>query len=284
MSTLVAVLPHCPVDFRNLASAPTLAGQVSVARQLLGLSIPQAAHAAGVAPNTVRAIEGGNGNVAAFMVLAQALTTELQVVPVKPRPTGIWRTVAGKTNRHRDPTDYYATPAPIARMLLENVDFDRNASVLEPCVGQARVLEITLREAGFTSITASDIQAVGPERRDFFDVAGDYDYIITNPPFRDHGKWILHAKRLARMKIALLLPLNYLTGANRMSAIWSDAEFPLAEVLIFNRGLDFLADPFAPTLGSSQLYCAWYVWDRSHEGAPNLRWLDNNALIARQAA
>lgn len=284
MSTLTAVLPHCPVRFRGLAEAPTLATQITAARELLGFSIPQAAHASGVAANTVRALERGIGNVSAFMKIAETLVPNLEVVPEKPRPTGIWRTVAGKTNRHRDPADYYATPAPIARMLLENVEFERAGTVLEPCVGQARVLEITLRNAGFEQITASDIQCIGPERRDFFDITEEHDYIITNPPFRDHGRWILHAKRLARTKIALLLPLNYLTGAARLSAIWSDTDFPLAEVLIFNRGVDFLGDPFAVSLGSSQMYCAWYVWDRAHVGDPRMRWLDNDALIARQAA
>jgi hypothetical protein len=82
--------------------------------------------------------------------------------------------------------------------------------------------------------------------------------------------------------VALLLPLNYLTGAGRLNAIWSDDKFPLSDVLIFNRGIDFLKNPFNEKLGSSQMYCAWYVWDQKHVGPPRMRWLDNDRFIERK--
>jgi hypothetical protein len=80
-----------------------------------------------------------------------------------------------------------------------------------------------------------------------------------------------------------MLPLNYLTGKQRHSEIWDDGQFPLARVLIMNRGVNFLTDdPFAERVMSSQLYCGWFIFDRDHVGPPTMTWVDNHALIARR--
>jgi hypothetical protein len=196
----------------------------------------------------------------------------------------VWRTVAGHPNRARDPNDYYATPAPIVRLLLDHEEFDRKSSILEPCVGKARVIETVLRAEGFGRITCSDIAGNGTEQRDFFDITDHHDVVLTNPPFNRHVDWVVHAKRIARHKIALLMPLNYLTGADRHDRIWKDEEFPLSRVLILNRGISFLGDPFAERLEATQLYCAWYIWDRTHVGPPAIHWIDNHSIMERQAA
>ncbi|RZA25080.1 MAG: helix-turn-helix domain-containing protein [Proteobacteria bacterium] len=281
VESLMRVLSHCPVRFEGLPPAPTLGAQIAARRHAVGMSVAEAARQAVLAENTVRSIERGGGNVAAFLRLAQILAPDLQVLPVPPRKTGIWRSVAGQRNLHRDPNDYYATPIPITQVLLENVDFDREAPVLEPCLGEARAIETALKASGFRSVIGFDIQAAGRERKDFFEIEESYDYIITNPPFKHHVAWIQHAKRRANRKIALLLPLTYLTGSGRLDQVWSDTVFPLCEVLVINRGFDFLADPHAPRLRKSQMYMAWYIWSRDHQGPPAIRWIDIQHLLGR---
>lgn len=188
-------------------------------------------------------------------------------------------TVGGRRSPNRTLQDHYSTPAPIVGILLDNERFD--GSVLEPAVGEARVVERVLRERGYTDITCFDLAGEGPERRDFFDIDEQFDSIVTNPPFGQHVKFIVHAKKVARHKIAFLLPLNYLTGKAR-HGIWLDRAFPLARVWVLNRGVNFLAgDPFAKHVQPSQLYLAWFVFERGHEGAPALSWLDSHALIER---
>lgn len=134
-------------------------------------------------------------------------------------------------------------------------------------------------EAGFKDVYCFDIQAPDGERRDFFSINEQYDYVITNPPFRGHVSFIKHAKQIAARKIALLFPLTYLSGSGRLQQIWSDTAFPLAEVLVLNRGFDFLGDPFAETLQPTQMYMAWYVWCREHTGPPAVRWIDVQHLL-----
>lgn len=45
-----------------------------------------------------------------------------------------------------------------------------------------------------------------------------------------------------------------------------------------------MGDPFAERLEATQLYCAWYIWDRAHKGPPAIHWIDNHAIMDRQAA
>ena len=123
---------------------------------------------------------------------------------------------------------------------------------------------------------------MGHERRDFFAIDETYDNIVTNPPFNQHIEFIVHAKRVARRKIALLLPLNFLTGKTRHETLWEDRSFPLARVWILNRGVNFLTDdPFAERLMPSQFYCGWYVFEKEHEGPPAIHWIDSHSLISR---
>jgi hypothetical protein len=213
------------------------------------------------------------------MKIAVALAPSFTVRPVELRKHG-FKVVGGKRNPQRPVSDYYATPAPIARVLLDNENFA--GSILEPCVGEARVIEHVLAERGFTDITCYDLVGEGDERRDFFDVVNQYDCIVTNPPFSEHVRFIQHAKKLARRKIALLLPINYLTGKERHSVVWEDREFPLARVYILNRGVGFLNDdPFAERVPPTQLYCAWFIFERTHQGPPQLQWIDNDAFVRR---
>ncbi|WP_246167396.1 hypothetical protein [Sphingomonas piscis] len=181
--------------------------------------------------------------------------------------------------------DYYPSPAPVVRLLLDHEAFDRDVPILEPTVGHARVIERVLRERGFMNITCFDLHCEGDERRDFFEITEHYHTIITNPPFRLHREFIAHAKRVATHKIAMLLPLNYLTGAGRHEDIWTDSDFPLARVHVLNRGIDFIgSDPHADQFRSSQMYCCWYVFERQHRGPPTLHWINSHKHVERKGA
>jgi transcriptional regulator with XRE-family HTH domain len=278
VSTLLAVQPHAPIRMSGPPVGKTYGERVRAARG--ERSISQIAELAGVTANTVRAIEANGGTVTSLSQVGLAVSPQATVEPNIHKPR-VWKTVHGKTNPNRAIADYYATPAPIARLLLDHENFE--GSILEPCVGEARVLEIVLRERGYVDLHFFDLMGAGHERRDFFDITESYDAIVTNPPFNRHVDFVLHAKKIATKKIALLLPLNYITGKQRHSEIWDDDQFPLARVLIMNRGVNFLTDdPFAERVMSSQLYCGWFIFDRDHVGPPTMTWVDNHALIARR--
>lgn len=231
--------------------------------------------------NTVRALEQDGGTVSSLVRLIRVVAPHASVAPIRQR-TRSFPTVVGRHSVHRSIQDHYSTPAPVVRLLLDHEAFE--GSILEPCVGEARVIERILHERGNQDVVCFDIAGVGNERRDFFDISESYDSILTNPPYNQHAAFILHAKKVARRKIALLMPLNYLTGKLRQSEIWDDDAFPLARVLVLNRGVNFLAeDPFADRIEPSQLYCAWFVFERTHSGPPQIAWLDTHSLIERRA-
>lgn len=268
---------HAPIQVLGLPAGMGIGERIRLARGNRPLA--QLAKASGVAQGSWRSLERGQGTLAILRRAIEAVASDVRA-EAKPNRPKLWRTVHGRTNPDRPFNDHYATPAPIVRLLLDHVDFE--GTLLEPCVGQSRVIERVLLERGYHNVTCYDLIGLESEKRDFFDIVETYDAIITNPPFNRHVQFIKHARRVARQKIALLLPLNYLTGKARHDQVWTDKDFPLERVLVMSRGVNFIADdPFADTLTASQLYCAWYIFKRGHVGPPTMQWIDNHPLIAR---
>lgn len=277
LSTLLATQRHTPIRLQGLPPGHSFGERIRRARGTR--SINDVARSAAISPNTLKALEADGGTVRCLSRTVRALAPEALVVPVYER-TRSFPTVGGRRSPNRTTQDYYATPAPIVGVLLDHERFD--GSVLEPAVGEARVVERVLRERGYDDVTCFDLAGEGQERRDFFDIEEQFDAIVTNPPFGQHVEFINHAKKVARHKIAFLLPLNYLTGKAR-HAVWLDRAFPLARVWVLNRGVNFLADdPFATHVKPSQLYLVGFVFERSHTGPPALSWIDSHALIERR--
>ena len=178
--------------------------------------------------------------------------------------------VSGKRNKN----DFYETPYSMTKHLLEQVQFDKSLSVLEPAAGNGAITKILSQYWSVYNITQYDIE------KDFLTETNQFDYIITNPPFSIASEFILKAKQVATNKIAMLLPLNYLHGKNRFASIWQDKEFPLASVNVFVSyamlGLPLRDDG---KITSGMITYAWFVWDKSYSGDPVIKWLNNTADI-----
>ena len=278
VSTLLAVQKIVPIRLRGVPPGHTFGQRLRAARN--GRSVAEVARQANLSPNTVKALEADGGTVSALVRLLRVVAPTATVIALAERRRS-FPTVVGRPTVHRSIQDHYSTPAPIVRLLLDHEHFE--GSILEPCVGEARVVEHVLQERGYADVTCFDIAGHGNERRDFFEIEERYDVVLTNPPYNQHAAFIAHAKRIARKKIALLMPLNYLTGKQRQTDIWDDETFPLSKVLVLNRGVNFLAeDPFADRVQPSQLYCAWFIFEFGHQGPPAIAWLDTHSVIARR--
>nr|WP_314447420.1 helix-turn-helix domain-containing protein [uncultured Sphingomonas sp.] len=281
---LEAVLSRLHFRVEGMERADTFGGRVRFARSEKGLSAAKVAREAGVTTKALRSLELGHSQV---RVLERVISVVAPNAKFIPQPPPLWsgkafRTVAnGTSKRERHPSDYYSTPYPITRLLLDVEAFPDH--ILEPAVGEARAIEAVLLERGHR-VTSFDINGRGEEQRCFFDVDERYPAIITNPPFRLATEFIEHAKRIADEKIAMLLPLNNLTGFDRYQRLWNDTLFPLARVYVLNRGVNFLQDPTLERLGPSQMYSAWMIFERAHVGSPTIHWLNNQALMARRSS
>lgn len=284
VATFDALAQHVALSIYGLPSGLNTGERLRFARIARGMSLRHAANTAEIAVNSVREIEAGRGTLGNLARLAKIVAPRARAfaVPGGFRGRGVI-TVGKRPTRLRHPSDYYPTPAAIVRLLLDHEEFDRTKTVLEPTVGDARIIERILYERGFKDVVCFDLQGDGTERRDFFDIQEPYHTIITNPPFSLHREFILHAKRIATHKIAFLLPLNYLTGALRHFELWTDVQFPLARVHVLNRGIDFISsDPHADRFHASQIYCAWFIFEKSHRGSATLHWIDSHQHVERK--
>lgn len=167
----------------------------------------------------------------------------------------------------RRKADFYETPYSMTKQLLEVEEI--SGSVLEPAYGKGAIL-------GFLPVGTVFYDA----DVDFLIETRQFDCIVTNPPYSLAFEFILKAKKVALNKFCFLLPLAYLHGKKRFDTIYSDRAFPLARIYVFTR---------YPMLGDSlrqdgkyrtgMLVYAWFVWQRSHQGEPVIRWLDNQPYI-----
>ncbi|WWA79567.1 methyltransferase [Xanthomonas phage Kintu] len=173
----------------------------------------------------------------------------------------------------RKASDFYETPYSITQSLLDAEGFDRGARTLEPACGDGAITRV-LAASGFSDIVGYDAET------DFLREESTFPQIITNPPFSLALDFILKAKSVARNKFAMLLPLSYLHGKERLDKVYSDREFPLACVHVFCR-YPMLGDPLRDDgkYRTGMMVYAWFVWDKHHVGDPNVKWIDNQPFV-----
>lgn len=176
---------------------------------------------------------------------------------------------------NRKKSDLYETPYSMTCQLLEVEKF-KMENVLDPCCGNNAMSGELLKSGLFWNVFAID----KIHGQDFFEWDSITDYLIGNPPYSLAHEFILHAKRITGKKFAFLLPLTYLQGQQRFDEIFQDRKFPLARVHVFIR-YPMLGDPLRPDgkyRTGMQTY-AWFIWDKSHRGPPQIGWIDNREFV-----
>ena len=130
----------------------------------------------------------------------------------------------------------------------------------------ARVLEAT-----GCSVVSSDLfdRGYGEPGIGFLEASRDIDNIVTNPPYNAAEGFVRAGLGQARRKLALLLRLAFLEGANRQRTIF--ASIPPSRVWVFSERITFYPKS-AKVAGSGTTAYAWFVWDKAHIGPTELRW------------
>lgn len=173
---------------------------------------------------------------------------------------------------NRSAEDFYPTPPEMTRALLSVEKFD--GDIWEPACGDGAMSRV-LQDAGY-AVTSTDLvdRGFGEGGRDFLMEAATADNIVTNPPFTLVEQFIERAVTGSRRKVAILGRLGLLEGQARRK-LW-DAR-PMARVWVFSKRVACVK-PGDPAYGSKggkggMIAYAWYVWDRGHNGKPELGWL-----------
>ena len=195
---------------------------------------------------------------------------------------------SGNNLGQRKKSDFYETPYSITWQLFQAEHFQKDRTVLEPACGNLAIVKI-LDKFGFDAIKYYDINNK-KHKGDFLEDTQTVDYIITNPPYAQAFQFVQHAKEVALLKFAMLLPLSYLHGKKRYDTIYSDRNYPLARVHVFTRypmlGEELRRDGKYKT---GMMVYAWFVfesrdtWEHNKVGSPIITWLDNDKYVIRSS-
>ena len=131
---------------------------------------------------------------------------------------------------------------------------------MEPACGSGTIVKV-LSNAGY-DVTESDIR----KGSDFLALTAGAENIVTNPPYKQAFEFVEHAKIVAKRKIAMLLPLEFLGGQRRFT-LYQDRRFPLKVVYVFAERLTFGEGKMFPTAH------AWFVWERGCRSQPRVDWI-----------
>jgi hypothetical protein len=179
------------------------------------------------------------------------------------------RSVIPSEDREKD--DFYPTPAPATRALLAKENF--GPKIWEPACGDGAISRV-LTDAGH-EVVSTDLmdRGFGTPRVDFLNerklLAPE---IVTNPPFKMAEEFVRHALDLGASKVAMMLRLAWLEGSQRKKLFEST---PLARVLVASRRLSMArGGTNGGNGGGSMIAFAWFVWDCTHRGSPELAWFD----------
>lgn len=141
------------------------------------------------------------------------------------------------------------------------------------------------------SLDITDITKIGEITiesitQNFFEVEhGVYDNLITNPPWLIFSDAIRHAKKIIKNKIAMLLPIQFLTGKERYD-ILTDINFPLTKVYIFNRLLLFSSELREDNkINVGNIGVAWFIWEniKVKKVSPVIEFIDIDPFVARKS-
>jgi hypothetical protein len=164
--------------------------------------------------------------------------------------------------------DFYPTPAWAVMALVDNEKFD--GDIWECACGDGEMSAV-LQTTG-NAVYSSDLydRGYGDSGLDFLKSTRNADNIITNPPFNSAEDFVLQAGKLARKKYAFLLRLAFLEGGSRQNRIFNVT--PPSRVWVFSERITFYPRN-AEIKGSGTTAYAWFVWEKSHTGPTELKWL-----------
>lgn len=168
--------------------------------------------------------------------------------------------------------DFFPTPAWATHALIAHENFQ--GSIWEPACGDGAMSEV-LKLTG-KHVISSDLYDRGYGTPGFDFLKGQCSppaaNVVTNPPFRLAEEFVRQAlKTISRTgKAAFLLRLAFLEGAGRAKGLFK--EHPVSRIWVFSERITFYP-PDTPVAGGGTMAYAWFVWDRTHTGPPEIHWL-----------
>lgn len=179
----------------------------------------------------------------------------------------------GNPSRGRVENDFYATHPDSTKALLavEEIIYP----VLEPACGEGHISKL-LEQYKVKSFDLID-RGYGNVGVDFLtnEFTGDYNTIITNPPFNLFQQFVEKALKIAKKKVIMFGKLQALEGQKRATFL---QKTPLKYIYVFKKRQQPMRngkenDEITGKKMSSTMAFAWFVWEKDYEGEPIIRWI-----------
>ena len=170
-------------------------------------------------------------------------------------------------NGKRSLMDFYPTPPSVTEALFKRETFI--GEVWECASGDGSMAKIIEK---YNSCYSSDIRSeniYGDPCIDFLLTNRQADNVVTNPPFNLAVDFLHRAMVITKYKIAFFLKLSFLEGQERYHIFQNT---PLKTVYVFSARQNLYAMGDKKT-GGCLIAFAWFVWDKSYNGKPQIEWI-----------
>jgi hypothetical protein len=174
-----------------------------------------------------------------------------------------------------DSLDHFPTPPWATRALCDRLEADVGCldklNCWEPACAEGHMSK-ALGEY-FNSVYSSDVRTYGYGTvRDFlFTVTEpDFDWIITNPPFRLGRQFIDKALSQARQGVAMLVRTAFLESSERFLNLFSIE--PPSTIYQFVERVPMFKGRLDRNGSTATAYC-WIVWVKPNKLDPRFRWI-----------
>lgn len=188
-----------------------------------------------------------------------------------------------KRDEKKNSADLYSTPKEaldaIKELLIRDVhtQYKDEVYILEPCAGVGAISDWLIDNMVNFNVSLHDneLHNYGYKavyREDFLadvNVIGEYDIIVTNPPYNKAVDFVLKGFEHAPVQWHFLR-LSFLEGQERYEKLMSLGK--LTDVYIFTYRVSCTKGVDREPSANSVCY-AWYRFDRNYNGLPTLHWL-----------
>lgn len=179
----------------------------------------------------------------------------------------------GNPSRGRVENDFYATHPDSTKALLEVEEIIYPA--LEPACGEGHISK--LLDQRYTDNFDLIDRGFGIPDTDFLtvDFLGEYNTVITNPPFNLFQEFVEKALKVAKKKVIMFGKLQALEGIKRATFL---QKTPLRTVYVFKKRQQPMRngksnDEITGKKMSSTMAFAWFVWEIGYTGKPTIEWI-----------
>lgn len=173
--------------------------------------------------------------------------------------------VMAQRSEAKDSLDDFPTPPWATRALVEHILTPKAVAGLtcwEPACGRG-FMAAPLGEY-FGCVEASDAHDYGyAPVRDFLKgpiATAAFDWVITNPPFKDAEAFVHRARAIARRGVAMLTRTVFIESVGRYERLFTQT--PPSVVAQFVERVPMVKGRVDPKASTATGYC-WIVWDHS---------------------